>query len=141
MDAVTRTFCVHAAVEGADNAVADDWIRVRIGNRPTTYMSYITTGDIEWTRHHRPPRRTMDGKHHDHSPVKWGTGPIRVWVKELDCGTMFFSSLDTPRRPTPVPRTFSIDPVRFISEELWEYELPVVIYRTCPRSTTGYLLL
>jgi len=132
----TRIFYVHADVEGENNAIADDWIRVRMGDRPTTYQSYITTGDIsghniiihrggQWTGYItvRPGER--------------GTGPILVWVKELDCGTMFFSSLDTPQPSEPGSPEFSIDPAQFIGRSYGDYVLPVVISAHAPEVQLG----
>jgi len=135
-DAVTRTFWVHADVKGAVNAIADDWIRVRMGDRPTTYTSYATTGEIEG---------------HDitvHRGGQWmgnltiisgerGTGPLLIWVKELDCGTMSFSSLDTPGPFTPGSPAFSIDPARFTARSFGKYEIPVAIDTHAPGVLPG----
>ncbi|MFY9750338.1 MAG: hypothetical protein WAK75_06650 [Methanoregula sp.] len=122
----TRTFYVHAGVEGENNAIADDWIRVQMGDRPTTYQSYITTGDISGHNIiiHRGGQWTGNITVR---PGERGTGPVQVWVKELDCGTMFFSSLDTPQPSKPGSPEFSIDPAQFIGRSYGDYELPVVI--------------
>lgn len=68
----------------------------------------------------------MDRKYHGPARER-GTGPVQVWVKELDCGTMFFSSLDTPQPSKPGSPEFSIDPAQFIGRSYGDYELPVVI--------------
>lgn len=125
-DAVIRTFWVHAIAEGEENAIADDWIRVRMGDRPTTYIIYATTGEIDG----QDITVNRGGRWAGNLTVSTGergTGPLLVWVKELDCGTMYFSSLDTPAPSAPGSPAFSIDPARFTARSFGNYKIPVVI--------------
>ena len=125
-DPVTRTFYVHADVEGEKNAVADDWIRVQMADRPTTYLSYQTTGDIsehEITMH-------QGGRWAGNVTVRLGergTGPVRVWFQELDCVTMGTSSMDTPQPPSPGWPVISVDPAQFVGRSFGTYKLPTTV--------------
>jgi hypothetical protein len=125
-DPVTRTFYVHADVEREKNAVADDWIRVQMADRPTTWLDYQTTGDIsehEITMH-------QGGRWVGNVTVRLGergTGPVRVWFEELDCETMGSSSMDTPQPPSPGWPVISVDPAQFVGRSFGTYELQITV--------------
>jgi hypothetical protein len=135
-DTVTKTFYVHANVTGETNAIADDWIRVRMGDRPDTYMSYITNGEIG----EQNITISREGNWAGNLTIRTGergTGPLLIWVKELDCGTMFFSSLDTPAPFSPGSPAVSIDPAQFIARSFGDYEIPVAIDANSPGVQPG----
>ena len=135
-NSVTRTFYVHASAEGEKNAVADDWIRVRMGDRPITYLSYQTKGDISNYNItiHRGERWVGNITV---SPGERGTGPVRIWFKELDCETMFSSSMDTPQPPNPDWPEVTVDPDQFIGRSFGNYQLPATISAVAPSVQTG----
>ena len=125
-DPVTRTWFVHADVEGDKNAIADDWIRVQMADRPTTWLDFQTTGDIS----ERDISIHLGGQWDGNITVRLGgrgTGLVHVWFRNLDCGTMESSSLDTPH---PLPEGWpeiSVDPARFIGRSFGTYELQTIV--------------
>lgn len=135
-NSVTRTFYVHAKVEGEKNAVAYDWIRVRMGDRPISYTSYQTKGDISNSNItiHRGDRWVGNITV---SPGERGTGPVMVWFKELDCETLFSSSIDTPQPPNPNWPEDTVYPDQFIGRSFGNYQLPATISAGAPSVQTG----
>lgn len=125
-DSATRTFYIHAETGGEKNAVADDWIRVRMGDRPTTYLSYQTSGDFSerYISLHRGGswKGTVTV-----IPGERGTGPVHVWFREIDCTTMEMGSGDVPQPKSPGWPEISVTPDRFIGRSFGRYELPVTI--------------
>ena len=135
-DPVTRTFYVHADAEGEKNAITDDWIRLQMADRPTTYLSYQTRAEM------REPEISL------HRGERWagnlsvrlgerGTGPVHIWTEELDCGTLEFSSLDTPQPPKQGSPVIAIDPGRFIGRSFGTYELGTLITTGKPTADPG----
>ena len=131
----TRTFYVHAAVEGENNAIADDWIRVRMGDRRTTYLSYITTGDIsgrditihrggQWTGNItvRPGER---------EPNQPGLGK-RTGLRDH---VLLITGYPTTIQPQFAGLFHRSGPVH--REELWRLRITGHNYRTCPRIQPG----
>ena len=125
-DPATRTFFVHADASGNANAIADDWVRVRMGDMPITYESYQTSGGFS------EPEIKM------HRGIPWngtvtiltgerGTGEVRIWFRELDCKTMAMGSEDTPEPWNPGRPVISVAPDRFTGRSFGRYELPVTI--------------
>jgi hypothetical protein len=125
-DPATRTFFVHAEAEREKNAVADDWIRVRMGDQPITYLSYQTSGDF--SEHSMNLRRgdTWKGTV-TVSPGERGTGPVHVWFKEIDCTTMEMGSYDVPQPWDPGRPVISVSPDQFTGRSFGRYELSVTI--------------
>ncbi len=135
-DTITKTFYIHANATGGMNAVADDWIRVRMGDRPNTYMSYVTTAEIG----EQDITVSRGGIWTGNLTIRTGergTGPLLIWVKELDCGTMFFSSLDTLAPFSPGSPAVSIDPALFTARSFGKYEIPVIIDAHSPGVLPG----
>ncbi len=128
-DPATRTFYVQAGVSDEKNAIADDWIRVRMGDIPVTYLSYQTTGDFS----ERDIRLRRGGSWNGIItviPGERGTGPVHVWFKEIDCATMAMGSDDVPqtwKRGRPI---ISVSPDRFTGRSFGRYKLPVTITTT-----------
>jgi hypothetical protein len=125
-DTATRTYYVHAEVDGEKNAVADDWIRVRMGDQPITYLSYQTSGDFS--------ERDMSLRQGDTwkgmvtiRPGERGTGPVHVWFKEIDCTIMEMGSDDAPQPWSPGRPIISVSHDQFTGRSFGRYELPVTI--------------
>ena len=125
-DPATRTYYVHAEAEREKNAVADDWIRVRMGDRPITYLSYQTSGDFS--------ERSINLRRGDTwkgtvtvSPGERETGPVHVWFKEIDCTTMEMGSDDVPLPWDPGRPVIFVSPDQFTGRSFGRYELPVTI--------------
>jgi hypothetical protein len=125
-DPLTRTFYVHADVEGEKNAVADDWIRVQMADRPTTYLSYQTSGGISERSINLHRGDTWKGTV-TVSPGERGTGPVHIWFKEIDCTTMEMGSDDVPQPWSPGRPIISVSPDQFTGRSFGRYELPVTI--------------
>jgi hypothetical protein len=125
-DSATRTFYVHAEAGGEKNAVADDWIRVRMGDQPITYLSYQTSGDISERSINLHRGDTWKGIV-TVSPGERGTGPVHVWFKEIDCTTMEMGSGDVPQPWSPGRPVISVSPDQFTGRSFGRYELPATI--------------
>jgi hypothetical protein len=125
-DTATRTFYVQAGVGSEKNAIADDWIRVRMGDMPITYLSYQTTGDFS-ERDIRLRRGDSWKGIVTVIPGERGTGPVHVWFKEIDCTTMAMGSEDVPQTWSPGLPIISVSPDRFTGRSFGRYELPVTI--------------
>jgi hypothetical protein len=135
-DPVTRTFYVHADVEGEKNVIADDWIRVQMADRPTTWLDYQTRVGMS------EPDIIL------HHGERWkgnltvrlgerGTGPVHIWTEELDCGTLESLSLDTLQPPKPGSPVIAIDPAQFIGRSFGTYELGTEITTGNPTADPG----
>lgn len=129
----TRTFRVHAGVDGMPNAVADDWIRVRMGDRPVSDVSHHASADIEA----RGISIRKGGVWKGNTTLKLGerdTGRVYIWFQELDCETSGMSSLDTPEPASPDWPHISVSPDEFIGRSYGTYNLTTTI-------DTGFLTL
>jgi hypothetical protein len=119
-NSVTRPFYVHAEVEGEWNAVAYDWIRVRMGDRPISYTSYQTKGDISNSnitihrgdRRARPPRGRVPDPEDPDECLHWHrTRPDAPFPPVHGCRDL--------RSPDPGIRTTAFDAAA--------YNYPVVL--------------
>ena len=125
-NSTTRTFWIHADTDFMPNTVADDWIRIRMGDMPVTYVSYQTRPEFD-------PRDIAI-----HKGDRWSgnltvhlgereTGPVQVWFKELDCDTQAMSSLDTPQPRSSGWPDISVSPDEFTGRSYGNYNLTTVI--------------
>lgn len=132
----TRTFRIHAETDFMPNAVADDWIRVRMGDMPVSWIDYQTRAEFD-------PRDITIRKGDRWSgnlTLRLGereTGLVHVWFKELDCDTEAMSSQDTPQpRSTGWPE-ISVSPDEFTGRSYGNYNLTTVIDTGSPHIAPG----
>ena len=125
-NATTRTFRVHADVDSMPNAVADDWIRVRMGDHPVTDVTRHSSMIIGF-------RDTLIRKNEGWrgnltlNLAERDTGSVRIWFKELDCGSMAMSSLDTPQPQNTDWPKISVSPDEFVGRSYGAYNLTTTI--------------
>lgn len=122
----TRTFRVHAVTDLYPNTVADDWIRVRMGDYPNPYAQSSRKANLE-TR----DITVRNGEQWSGNLTlvldERETGPARAWFSELDCNTVEMSSFDTPQPEHAGWPVLSVTPDEFIARSFGTYNLTTVI--------------
>ena len=125
-NATIRTFWIHTGVDGMPNAVADDWVRLRMGDRPVSDISRHATASTEA----RGISIRKGGIWKGNTTLKLGerdTGRVYIWFQELDCETSGMSSLDTPEPTSPDWPHISVSPCEFVGRSFGNYNLTTTI--------------
>jgi len=135
-NSTTRIFWIHADTDFMPNAVADDWIKIRMGDIPDPNFESYSRGDFS-------PRDITTRK-----GSRWSgnltlhlgerqTGPVHVWFEELDCDTQEMSSRDTPQPRSAGWPEISVSPDQFTGRSYGNYNLTTVIDTGFPRVAPG----
>jgi len=135
-NATTRTFRIHAETDFMPNAVADDWIQVRMGDMPVTWVGYQTRPEFDLFDIAIRKGDRWSGNLTLHLGER-ETGNVRVWFKELDCDTQAMSSLDTPKPRSPGWPEISVSPDQFTGRSYGNYNLTTVIDAASPLVAPG----
>jgi len=135
-NATTRTFWIHADTDFMPNAVADDWIRVRMGDMPVTWIGYQTRPEFDPYDLAIRKGDRWSGNLTLHLGER-ETGPVRVWFKELDCDTMEMSSLDIPQPRNMGWPEISVSPDQFTGRSYGNYNLTTFIDAGSPWVAPG----
>jgi len=132
----TRTFRIHAETDFMPNAVADDWIQIRMGDMPVSWVGYQTRPEFDPSDIAIRKGDRWSGNLTLHLGER-ETGNVRVWFKELDCDTMEMSSLDTPQPRSAGWPGISVSPDQFTGRSYGNYNLTTVIDTDSPRVAPG----
>lgn len=122
----TRTFWLHADTDLYPNTVADDWIRIRMGDVPDPLFQRSSRVDFG-TRDITVRNGEQWAGNLTLALDERETGPARAWFSELDCTTVEMASFDTPQPESAGWPVLSVTPDEFVARSYGTYNLTTVI--------------